>query len=383
MEKFRKVLEDPQKYAEAWQKKTGGKVMGYTCPYLPEELPYAAGILPVRMLAQYAPDDSSERYLPTGACPPSRNIMLHLMKGHYDYLGGMGCGEGCQWLRHTYSSWEAHGNTPYMHHVYVPIYPQGHGASDLLRGEMEVFKKSLEKWTGKTITNKAIDAAIEVYNINRRLLRQLYELRRADNPAVLGSEAMDIVLASQVMDKAEHNLLLEKFLAKLPAWGAAPSNGSSKVRIMLIGSETYDTRLEKLIESLGGNVVVDELCNGSSYFWNEVVPQKDRLMAITLRYLDKYHCAIKDNRYRRRTARIQYLAEDYNVHGAIIQMQRYCVPNGFDNPFVTDALKERQVPFHFIELQDTTFPSADLEMRLEAFIDMIRPTVATLAAAQA
>ncbi len=186
---------------------------------------------------------------------------------------------------------------------------------------------------------------------------------------------MEIVLASQVMDKAEHNQLLKEYLGKLPAWETQGANGASKVRLMLIGSETYDTRLEKLIESLGGMVVIDELCNGSSYFWNEVVPQKDRLMAITLRYLDKYHCAIKDNRYRRRTARVQYLAEDYNVQGAIIAMQRYCVPNGFDNPFITDALKERQVPFHFIELQDTTFPAADLQTRLEAFIDMLRSTM--------
>jgi benzoyl-CoA reductase subunit C len=373
MERFRALLEDQYQYARDWKARTGGKVMGYLCPYLPEELPYAAGILPVRLLAKYEPDDVSERFLPTGACPPSRNIMLQLIKGNFDYLGGLGCGEGCQWLRHTYSSWELHGHTPYMHHIYVPIYPQGHGANTLLRGELEVFKKSLEEWTGKTITDDALDHAIEVYNTNRRLMRQIYELRRADNPAISGSEAMDIVLASQIMDKEEHNRLLTEFISQLPAW---QDKGGPKVRLMLLGSETYDTRLEKLIESLGATVVIDELCNGSSYFWNEVIPQKDRLMAIALRYLDKYHCAIKDNRYRRRTARIQQLAEDYNVQGAIIAMQRYCAPNGFDNPFVVDALKERLIPFHFMELLDTTFPAGEALTRMEAFIDMLRPTLA-------
>lgn len=378
MERFRKILEDPHKYARDWKARTGGKVMGYLCPYLPEELPYAAGILPVRLMARYEQDDVSERFLPTGACPPSRSIMLHLMKGHYDYLAGLGCGEGCQWLRHTYSSWELHGHTEYMHHVYVPIYPQGHGAIPLLQGEMKIFKKSLEEWTGKTITDEALDRSIEIYNTNRRLLRQLYELRRMDDPPVLGSEAMDIVLASQIMDKVEHNRLLADYLSQLPAWS---DRRSSNIRLMLIGSETYDTRLEKMIESLGANVVIDELCNGSSYFWNEVVPQKDRLMSLTLRYLDKYHCAIKDNRYRRRTARIQNLAEDYNVQGAIIAMQRYCAPHGFDNPFVVDALKDRLIPFHFMELLDTTFPEGEIQNRLEAFIDMIRSTVMAMSTA--
>lgn len=129
MERFRELLNNQHQYAKDWKARTGGKVMGYLCLYLPEELPYAAGVLPVRLLARYEPEDASDRYLPTGACPPSRNILLHLMKGSYDYLAGVGCGEGCQWLRHTYSSWELHGNTPYMHHIYVPIYPQGHGTN--------------------------------------------------------------------------------------------------------------------------------------------------------------------------------------------------------------------------------------------------------------
>ena len=372
IEKFEKVVENPHGYAKRWRTKSGGKVLGYMCPYLPEELPYAAGVLPVRLLAKYEEDDVSERYLPTGACPPSRNIMLQLMKNHYDYLAGLGCGEGCQWLRHTYSSWELHGNTPYMQHVYVPIHPQGHGASDLLHGELQIFKESLEKWTGKAITNEAIDSAIDIYNTNRRLLRRLYELRRADFPVVLGSEAMTIVLASQVMDKAEHNKLLAAFLDKVED---RPKEQERRVRLMLIGSETYDVRMEKLLESLGANVVVDELCNGSSYFWNEVIPQKDRLLAIALRYLDKPHCAIKDNRYRRRTTRIQQLAEDYNVQGAIVAMQRYCAPNGFDTPFVVDALKERLIPFHFLELLDTTFSEAETITRMEAFLDMVRSTM--------
>ena len=47
------------------------------------------------------------------------------------------------------------------------------------------------------------DHAIDVFNTNRRLMRQVYELRRADNPVVSGSEAMEMVLASQVMDKGD------------------------------------------------------------------------------------------------------------------------------------------------------------------------------------
>ena len=369
MERFHELLENHHQYARDWKARTGGKVIGYLCPYLPEELPYAAGVLPVRLLAKHEPDDLSERYLPSGTCPPARNIFLQLMKGRYDYLDGVGCGEGCQWLRHTFTSWEFHGNTSYHRHVFVPVYPQGHRAKTLLRGELELFKDSLEVWTGKKITNEALDHAIDVYNTNRRLMKQVYEMRRAENPPISGAEAMEMMLASQVMDKEEHNRLLAEVLSNFPEWR---DGGSTRVRLMLIGSETYDAELEKLTESLGGDDVTDELCNGSSYFWNEVVPQKDRLMAIALRYLDKHHCAIKDNRYRRRQTRILQLAEDYNVQGAILLLQRYCVPHSYDTPFVQDALRERGIPFHAMELLDTTMPTAETKIRLEAFMDMLR-----------
>ena len=44
-------------YAQDWQKRTGGKVMGYFCTYVPEEILYAAGVLPVRILGSHEPQD--------------------------------------------------------------------------------------------------------------------------------------------------------------------------------------------------------------------------------------------------------------------------------------------------------------------------------------
>ncbi|MBI4295872.1 MAG: 2-hydroxyacyl-CoA dehydratase, partial [Chloroflexi bacterium] len=157
MERFRAVVENRHQYARDWKARTNGKVMGYLCPTMPEELIYAAGVLPVRLLSRYEPDDVSERYLPPGACPNSRNILLQLAKGRYDYLDGVGCSWGCDWLRHTFSSWQIHGNTPYNYNIFVPVFAQGRQAKTLLQGELEIFKESLEEWTGNTVTEQALD----------------------------------------------------------------------------------------------------------------------------------------------------------------------------------------------------------------------------------
>jgi benzoyl-CoA reductase subunit C len=46
MEEFHQIVKSPHGFAQSWKAKTGGKVLGYICSNLPEELMYAAGVLP-------------------------------------------------------------------------------------------------------------------------------------------------------------------------------------------------------------------------------------------------------------------------------------------------------------------------------------------------
>lgn len=369
MGRFQEVVENHHEYAKDWKVKAGGKVLGYLCTYLPEELVYAAGVLPVRLLGNYEPEDVTERYMYGSFCPLSRGILAEGLKGKYDYLDGVGYGEGCMHLRHTFGSWRLHVPTPYNYYVSVPAYVEGPRAKTFLRGELAVFKKDLEEWTGNTITEQALDHAIEVHNTNRRLMRQIYEFRRADNPPISGAEAMEMVLSSQMMDKEEHNRLLREVINNLPE---RKDRGNPGVRLMLLGSETNSPSLLRLVESLGATVVIDDLCSGSRYFWNEVIPQADRLLAIARRYLDRPRCPIKDVRYRRRTAHILQLAEDYNIYGVVMTLQKYCHPHQCDTPAIKSVLSKRNIPIHLVEL-DGTIPVGEFRTRIEAFLDMLQP----------
>ncbi|MCL1849001.1 MAG: 2-hydroxyacyl-CoA dehydratase, partial [Clostridiales bacterium] len=112
----------------------------------------------------------------------------------------------------------------------------------------------------------------------------------------------------------------------------------------------------------------------SSSFWNEVIPQKDRLLAISFRYLGRPHSALKDNNWRRRPQHIFELTEDYCVDGVLIVKQLLCHPHGTDNYAVWKMLRERNIPFHFFE-RDTTLPVEETKIRIEAFLDMLRPGI--------
>jgi benzoyl-CoA reductase subunit C len=368
MEIFREILANHHQYAREWKKKTGGKVLGYYEPYMPEEVAYAAGVLPVRLLSEHEPDDITDHHM-YGQCACTRDLLNLFSKGRFDYVDGHAYAEACQWMRGAFQTCQEYmSKNAYSHYVYTPDYTDGPRSKDLMRSEVESFKGTLEKWTGNKISNRTLDHAINVYNINRRLLHEVYEMRRLDNPVVSGTEAMEMVLTSQVMDKEEHNKLLRKAIRELRQRKNVNNKG---IRVMLVGSPASDAELEKLIESLGAVVVIDELCTGSAYFWNEVVPLDDRLMAISLRYLGKPHCALKDNNWRRRPAFIHQLYEDFNAKGVIISKQIYCHPHGTDNPELWKQFREHYMPFHYLE-RDTTKPGREMKVRLEAFLNILQ-----------
>ena len=369
MQTFSQIFENHHAYAEDWKARTGGKVLGYYCTYFPEEIAYAAGILPIRILAKHFPDDTTDRLM-YGNCYPTRDMFNQFILGHYAYVDGLVCIESCQWWYNAFDTTMEMFPDLWSHYLFTPDYPDGNKSKDVMRSELLIMKGKFEAWTGKTITDEDLDRAIDVYNTNRRLLRRLYALRRFNQPVILGSEAMEIMLANQVMDKAEANAMLEKLLPELE--DREPYE--DRVRFILIGSETYDAELEKRIEGIGGNVVIDELDNGSSYIWNEVIVQKDRLMAIGLRYMDKPHSALKDNVWRRRPEHIFRLSEDFQVDAAIIAKQIYCHPHGTDMYAVWKILRERNIPYHTFE-RDTTLPYEETMLGIEALISMVKPAM--------
>jgi benzoyl-CoA reductase subunit C len=370
---FKTLVENRRQYAQEWKTRTKGKVIGWFEPYFPEEIAYAAGALPVRMLAAHEPDDVSDKWT-YGACYPVRDITNQFLKGRYGYVDGIVNVEGCQWMYNAFEVAANNNDKLLSHYLFLPDYVDAPTSKHVTRSEFKVMKDRMEEWTGNTVTDAGLDGAIEIYNTNRRLLRQIYQLRRADRPMIKGSEMMNILLANQVMDKAEMNRILEDFVQELER----REPGRDCLRLMLIGSETFDTALEEMAEAQGANIVVDELDNGSSYFWNDVVYQQDRLMALALRYLGRPHSALKDNNWRRRPQRIFELAEDYAVDAAIIAKQVYCHSHGSDTYMVWKLLRERNIPFHYFE-RYTLLPGDETAMRLEAFLNMVKEGATHLA----
>jgi benzoyl-CoA reductase subunit C len=256
----------------------------------------------------------------------------------------------------------------YSYYINMPHHVQSPRAKPYLAGELAEFKNSLEDWIGKPITDGDLDQAIDVYNTNRRLMRQVYELRRAENPPLTGLEAMQLVVSSQMTDKREHTKALYEVLDKLPTRVIERDPG---IRLMMVSSENDDLEFVSMVESQGATIVIDDHCTGSRYFWNEVTPNGDRLSAIADRYVDRVPCPSKDWPKLTRFDHILQLARDYNVQGVLLLQQKFCDPHESDMPPLEQFLKENGFPSLFLELA-VTMPAGQFQVRVEAFLEMLR-----------
>jgi benzoyl-CoA reductase subunit C len=369
MEKFHAVVQDRHQYAQAWKERTGGKILGYFCTYVPEEIIYAANILPVRILGSHEPQDVTDPHIYPMFCPFCRDCLAQGLLGRYNYLDGIVIGHSCMHIRQTYASWEMHVPVSYSYFIAMPSKVQSPSAKPFLKGELEAFMKSLEEWTGKSISQEDLERGIDIMNTNRRLMRQIYELRKAEVPLVTGVEAMEMVLSSHFADKTEHNQWLSEALQTI---SARKDDRDPGIRLMLIGSEDDDIDMIRLAEELGSTIVIDDHCTGSRYFWNEVNKTDDLLTAIATRYLERPPCPQKDWPARLRLPHIMELAQQYQVQGAIVIQQKFCDPHEFDNPVIIRELKEKlEIPSLFLEF-DITIPAGQFRTRIEAFLEMLQ-----------
>jgi benzoyl-CoA reductase subunit C len=364
---FRNSIDKRHAYAKEWKEKANGKIVGYFCTYVPEEILYAAEMLPVRILGSHEPPTVTEPYIFAMFCHLCRDCLAQGLKGKFDYLDGIIEGQSCLHLRQAFNAWRLHIPIAFTHYIHVPHGVQTPHAIPYLTQELTKFKQALEKWTSKKITDSDLDRGIAILNKNRELMRKIYEYKKLDNPKITGLETMEMVLASQMMDKEEHSKLLEQLLKELPN---RKMNRNPGVRLMIIGSEDDDRNFMQNVENIGATFVIDEHCTGSRYLWDDVQPQLDRLTAIATRYVNRVPCPSKDWPEFTRIRHAVNLAKEFKAQGAIVMQNKFCDPHGIEIPPLREALKSVGVSTYPLEF-DVTVPWGQFRTRVEAFLETL------------
>ena len=364
---FQLWYDQRHEYAREWKERTGGKVMGCFCSYVPEEILVAGNVLPVRVLGSHEPQNVTEPYIFGMFCPFCRDVLAQGLKGRYAYLDGIALSQSCLHLRQSFIGWREHVGADVAHYIYMPNKVQTAAATPFTKSEFDKFKTAVEKMIGRNITGADLARGIAALNRNRELMHQVYEYRKSDPPKVTGLEAMYMTVSSLWVDKDEHSAAVEKVLEQLPDREIDRETGA---RLMIIGSEDDDTAFVNMVENVGATIVVDDHCTGTRNFWNLVEPGEDRMLQIADRYVKRPPCPTKDWEERWRFPHVLQMAKDFNVQGAIVIQQKFCDPHECDIMPLRTYLEDNDIPTLFLEF-DVTVPMGQFRIRTEAFLEMI------------
>ncbi len=348
---------------------SGMPVIGYICCFAPPELIAAAGALPYRITGIPGADNSAaDAYVEPYGCTYVRNILARAVKGELDYLDGLVISHSCDMVQRLYGIWTYYHPLAYSYMFNVP-HQLTPWSKRFFKRELGFFKESLEKYTGNEITNESLRKAIDNSNLNRKLIRKLYNMRKEDKPLFEGSEIIELLIDGGTLPAEQFRKVLEEKLAEAENREAGKE---PKPRIMIWGSIMDDPSLFKMIEETGGTVITDDTCIGTRV-WDKDIPLTDDLYdGLTSHYFENFQCPRTDRGPG--VKRFDYLLErarEYRVNGVVGYCISFCDPHKFDYPDLRDLLKKERVPFLLIDDNYSFEPAGSIRTRLQAFIEML------------
>jgi benzoyl-CoA reductase subunit C len=370
---FRFVQTDPYLWARQMKTARQTKVMGFLFPDIPEEMLHAFGLLPVAMPGTVNTVKYAYLYLPNFSCPFNVSPLEVALQGTLDFLDGLIIPYSCDAMRAFSHVWEANFPNHLSHTLWLPKKIDGVGSRAFFRQELLRMKEALIDFTGVCISDEDLFDSIKLFNRNRSLLKSLHQQQSASPPALSNEDFMSVVSAATHMPKETHIDRLEKLLVALSERQLEKSAARPElIRIFLFGSVCEVNEIYQCFDRAGIMVVDDSLYNGTRYFSENVEEHGDPLENLVSRHFRKDPISCYNYRKGHFAEYLKGKFARSSIDGVLYLNPKNCEVLQLDYPMVKGLCEEMDVPILFIEMDHTFGSMGQLEIRLEAFAEMIR-----------
>ena len=364
-------------------KENGTKVVGYFCPYIPEEIILAADMLPIRLAfgGDTESATSGEELIKPYNCPFVRSCLGYQVMGnnsYYQLLDAVCIAETCENVKLAREYWESlfgikviNMGLPHTHDSYRS---RSH-AFEYFKNELELLLKRLSNLSGRTINNGDLRRSIKLCNQIRKKIRLLFAYQQMPNPPIEWIDCFHVIQAGFLIQRhdflteltiIEHELTQKKLKVV----------DDHKPRLMVTGSiiGIGDDKILDIIDQVGGRIVADNICTGLLNSRKDVIisgVMGNPIDALTERYLYNVPCPCMTD-LDRRLSRIAQIIHTYHVSGVIYHCLKFCDSWRFDYPLIKDYLdKELKIPSLIVESDYSSADTGTVRTKIEAFIEII------------
>lgn len=349
-------------------KDQGGKVIGYFCSTVPEEIITAAGLTPFRMRATGSTGtEESDAFYSSINCSFPRHCFNQVLTGDFKFLDGIVCVNSCDHVRRIYDNWKRFVPTDFIEMMSLPR-KTGPDQVGWYTEELAMLKDKVGKHFGVEITDDRLWKAIKLHNETRRLQKKLYELRKQEKPPITGAETLAVMVAGTAMPKEQYNEMLRELLDEL---SGSEGPGGHRARLLIVGGILDDPAYIKVIEDQGGLVVTDSTCFGSRLMWVEVDENaSDPISALAQYYLtDRPSCPRMYGEHDNRTQYVIDMCREFNCDGVIGERLIFCDSWLVEHYMLGQDLKAAGIPMLKLDREYLTSGIGQLRTRVQAFLE--------------
>ena len=385
MEEILKLPADFESYPDARKagflrmkalKEQGKNVVGLFCSFVPLEIVYAAGALPIGLCAfTDEPIPAAEANLPRNLCPLIKASYGFALTDTcpYFYFSDIVVGETtCDGKKKMFELLNE------IKETYVMQLPHSRDAAALefWKGQIIAFKEKLEERFGITITEEAIREAIRKKNRERKVMKAYLELGKLDPAPMTGYEMGTRVDAGSFsFDLDQRCDVIEARTAEVIAEWEATKKGtkSDRPRILVTGCPNAGVR-EKIIrkvEELGADIVAFDTCNGIRDKV-ELVDENnpDVYEALAIKYLN-INCSVMSPNESRRDYMAQMI-DDFHIDGVIEIVLQSCHTYDVEAYYIKKLVTEEKGKAYLnIETDYSQSDKGQISTRLAAFLETI------------
>jgi len=377
---FEELLDNADNELVEKEKANGRLAIGYTCYHIPEVLLNVGNCFSVRLRAPRTGSiDIATYYMSNYTCEFARALVERGIEGGFNFLDGLAGVDACSMMNRFYEHFEIlkMNEKPnfFVTHTDMP-YKVVDYTIDQYEKQMQVrLLDVMHESYGTDISDAAIRKAVEEHNEVCRIITEIGEMRKAENPVITGYEYHVLNLVTYTCPKAQILPYLRETLEELKTRKPDPKP-AFKCRVALVGSEIDDPQFTKLIEDAGALVVSDRYCFGSTPGREEIILTDDEpaLHQICRQYMERSECAryIADEKVAQRRATADRLAKEFKADGIIYEQMKYCDFWGFERALVTHIMSEEMGwPVLSIDRVYNNKSSGQLRTRFQAFVESL------------
>jgi benzoyl-CoA reductase subunit C len=362
----RDLVEDPDMLSAKRWREQGGKIAGHFQVYFPEEIVHAAGMLPFKMRgAQVEPTHADSRF-GSYLCSIMKTNLELCLTGRIE-LDMFVTHPICDAARNAAPVFGRNYDFP-CQILYLPQNPNSKHSIDYLTDEYGRLKRLVEQVSGVTITDAALRNSIEVFNENRRLLRELYDLKRETPWLVAAEDAYALVASAGMMPREEHNELLAHVLPRLRERDA---KAEDRIRVVFEGGFCEQPPFD-MIRMLGRScyLVDDDLLIGLRWILDDVDRDGDPLRNLAYAYIERSsYSPVQHDLRKPKEKMLEQRIDRARADAAIIAAAKMCEPGLEEQVAYVAALEKKGLPHFVSEFEENMTSFAQLEMQLDTFME--------------